>query len=176
MTGDANGFTSEISDMADLRVFVQHVALSLSVHRGIRPAVVWPRTEPQKLLGFLSAAAAHVLPGRVIPAGAEVAPLTSRFSDSLRCTTSAGYLRLLARRPDWRPDVGDDLLLMSLQGGYRARIQAPTDPEATGLSLWLHPAEFLYVPDASRLSLVAEPSEALLLVLFLGATHSDPPD
>ena len=181
MTGDPG---AEEQDLG-LEGFVREVALSVSVHRDRSPAMVWPEHEPVALLrrlALLATARLEPLSGpwwNVLPAGPEAAPLADRLQAVLGRAVRADYASGPFRRDSGALHKGAEALLFPLRGSFDCTVLAPSTRagEAPALStaplhLRVRPAEVLYVPARSGLSVSGGAAASVLLVLSLSEAGS----
>jgi hypothetical protein len=166
----------------DMDNFLHDIAISVSLHQGVRPALVWPEgcdSVPDELVALLvrdgyPRKAQDNSPSRR-PAGFEIDDLTRGLGALLNVSVRSFYWELAARQETDRIRSGADAILLALTGACAFQIR-PGGTEGnertsdTLLNLRLRPGEALYIPQSFDYVIADVHTPSVLLELLL-----DPP-
>ncbi|GHC48264.1 hypothetical protein [Streptomyces cinnamoneus] len=160
------------ADVRDaVRSYAADIALALSVHRGVDPALVWPDTEPSGLLDGLATHAAARLatapaepsPAALVAAGPEAGPLSGFLGEALGCAVTARYGYAPPGVPGREILADGDLLVIPVDRGCDCSVHPPARPAP--LRMRLLKGEVLYVPQDFAMRVSGRHASSPLLVI-----------
>ncbi|MEU5029296.1 cupin domain-containing protein [Streptomyces milbemycinicus] len=157
----------------DWEVFLRDIALCLSAYQDRGPAVVWPERAHTVLRGLCEEYGGEAGTGwRSAPLGTRANRLAADLSRLMGYAVDAFEHTLPAGRALAIEHRDTAVLIFSLRGGARFRIERPGSPdgERGGIELRLRAGEIFYVPAGHTCMLDDASADCPLLLLALHAT------